>query len=333
MTVRWGLLAAAGIGATMVGASKRSSAATFVAVGSRSLDKARAFADEHGIAHAYGTYEELVASPEIDAVYVAVPVSMHHEWTLKALRAGKHVLCEKPFVQVPEQAAEAFDAAEQADRFLAEAFMWRLHPQTAIVRGLVSDGAIGTLRHIRAALTVRPGPMDIRRQKATGGGALYDLGAYCVSAARMFAGLPERVYAESSNDGGEVDFRTVGVMWHPGAVTASFDVGFDMPRRDELELIGSAGKIVVRDPWVGRGRVVELHPEGAEGVEIPVDPDGGLGMVFDEPETYGLEIEAVSRAIEAGQRNLEFGRQDAIDQAMALRALLESAAGHEPVEL
>jgi len=122
-------------------------------------------------------------------------------------------------------------------------------------------------------------------------------------------------------------------MWHPNAVTSSFDVGFDMPRRDELELVGSNGKIVVHDPWVGRGRFVEYHQEGAERVDIAVDPDGVRGMRFDEPETYGVEIDIVSRAIEAGARGLEFGRQDSVDQARTLVALLRSAESHRPVTM
>jgi predicted dehydrogenase len=212
MTVRWGVLAAAGIAGTVVDATAGSEAARFVAIGSRSLERARAFADAHAVPIAVGGYQELVTCDEIDAVYVAVPVALHAEWTTKALQAGKHVLCEKPFAQTVDELATSFDAAEAADRFLAEGFMWRLHPQTALVRKLVAEGAIGTLRHVRGALTVRPGPEDIRRQKATGGSALYDLGAYCVSAGRLFAGTPLRVFAESTTDGGEVDFRTVGTM-------------------------------------------------------------------------------------------------------------------------
>jgi predicted dehydrogenase len=331
MTVRWGLLATAAIGSTVVRATHSSDVARFVAVGSRTPDRARAFADEHDLPVALGSYEELVASDAVDAVYVAAPVAMHAEWTIKALQAGKHVLCEKPFAQTPAEVARAFDAAEAAERFLAEGLMWRLHPQTALVRRLVAKGAIGTLRHIRGALTVRPGPVDIRRQKATGGSALYDLGAYCVSAGRMFAGNPSRVFAESTTDGGEVDYRTVGTMWHAGAVTTSFDVGFDLPRRDELELIGSDGKIIVNDPWLCRSVTVGLFRDGEGQSDLPIDPEGAWGLDETEPQVYRFELEAVSHAIEAGQRRLEFGRDDAIDQARTLSALLQSGVEHVPV--
>jgi D-xylose 1-dehydrogenase (NADP+, D-xylono-1,5-lactone-forming) len=333
MTVRWGVLAAAGIGSVVVGATHGSDVVEFVAIGSRTAERARAFADRHGLRVALGSYEDLVASDAIDAVYVAAPVALHAEWTIKALQAGKHVLCEKPFAQTAAEVAGAFDAAEAADRFLAEGFMWRLHPQTALVRRLVAERAIGTLRHIRGALTVRPGLVDIRRQKATGGSALYDLGAYCVSAGRMFAGTPLRVFAESTTDGGEVDYRTVGTMWHSGDVTSSFDVGFDMPRRDELELIGSDGKIVVNDPWLCRSTTVGLFRDGEGHSDLPIDPESAWGLDETESQVYRFELEAVSHAIEAGQRRLEFGRDDAIDQARTLSALLRSGVEHVAVSL
>jgi predicted dehydrogenase len=190
--VRWGLLATASIGRVMVEAARRLTAARFVAVASRDGDRARQFAAGLGLDRAFASYEALLEYDGVDAIYVALPISMHTEWTVKALRAGKHVLCEKPFALSPADAASAFDAAADARRVCAEGFMYRYHPQTVLVQRLVRQGQIGTLRHVRSALSVSVPAGDIRRNRALGGGAYLDLGSYRVSAARLFAGPPQR---------------------------------------------------------------------------------------------------------------------------------------------
>lgn len=141
------------------------------------------------------SYEELLASDTVDAVYVAPPVSMHADWTVKALEAGKHVLCEKPFALTAAETDRAFAVVEAAGLVWAEGFIWRLHPQTAMALRPVSEGAIGRLLLIRVALSLAAPEGDIRRTRALGGGALADLGGYCVSAMRLFAGEPRRVQA------------------------------------------------------------------------------------------------------------------------------------------
>jgi D-xylose 1-dehydrogenase (NADP+, D-xylono-1,5-lactone-forming) len=140
---------------------------------------------------------------------------MHTPWTLRALEAGKHVLCEKPLATSPTDAARCFDAAEAAGRVVVEGFMWRHHPQTVLVRRLVAEGAIGRLATIRAALSVDVPPGDIRRSPALGGGALYDLGSYCVSAARLFGGHPTRVWAEPVPDGAAGPTAAWTYAWPP----------------------------------------------------------------------------------------------------------------------
>src|SRR5215217_2751692 len=190
--VRWGVLSTASIGRLVIEATRAADHAEFVAVASRDADRARAFADELGLEASYGSYEELLASEAVDAVYVPLPVALHAEWTIKALAAGKDVLCEKPLAA---DAARCFDAAEAAGRHCVEGLMYRHHPQTTLAHKLVSDGAIGRLAYVRAALTVSVPPDDIRRSVALGGGALGDLGCYCVSAVRLFAGEPTRVSA------------------------------------------------------------------------------------------------------------------------------------------
>jgi D-xylose 1-dehydrogenase (NADP+, D-xylono-1,5-lactone-forming) len=165
--VRWGVLSTASIGRLVIEATAQAGAAEFVAVASRDAARARAFADELGLGGSFGSYEELLASDEVDAVYVALPVSMHAEWTVRSLQAGKHVLCEKPLALRVEDAERCFDAAAAAGRLCAEGLMWRHHPRTALARRLVADGAIGRLASVRAALSVAVEPGDIRRRSTS----------------------------------------------------------------------------------------------------------------------------------------------------------------------
>jgi predicted dehydrogenase len=171
-----------------------SASTRFVAVASRDAARSQAYAAKHDLPLAFESYQDLLDSPEVDAVYVALPVALHARWAAAALRAGKHVLCEKPFALEPAEVADAFDAA--GSLVCAEGLMWRYHPQTATALRLVVGGAIGALTHVRAALSVTAPPGDIRRSAALGGGALGDLGCYCVSGLRLFGGEPVRVYAE-----------------------------------------------------------------------------------------------------------------------------------------
>ena len=150
--IRWGVLSTASIARVVVEATRRADRAEFVAVASRDGTRARAFADELGLELSFGSYEELLASDQVDAVYVALPVSMHTDWTIRSLQAGKHVLCEKPFATSPEDAARCFAAAEAAGRRCVEGLMWRHHPQTTLARKLVADGAVGILATVRPSI-------------------------------------------------------------------------------------------------------------------------------------------------------------------------------------
>ena len=329
--VRWGLLSTASIGRVMVEASRRSTTARFVAVASRDGGRARQFAADLGLDRAFASYEALLAYDGVDAIYVALPISMHTEWTVKALRAGKHVLCEKPFALSPADAARAFDAAADTRRVCAEGFMYRFHPQTVLVQRLVRQGQIGTLRHVRSALSVRVPEGDIRRDRALGGGAYLDLGCYCVSASRLFGGNPRRLYAETVRDAGGVDLRLAATMRLENDVLAQFDVGLDLPRRDELELIGSEGTIVISDPWLCRADTIELRRDG-RCEQLPVDPEGTYALAHDDYDVYRIELDAVSGTIAVGT-GLPYGREDAIQQARVLQALISSAEVTAPVSL
>ena len=322
--VGWGVLSTASIARLVIEATRRAERDEFVAVASRDGARARAFANELGLELSFGSYEELLASDRVDAVYVALPVSMHTDWTIRSLQAGKHVLCEKPFATGPEDAARCFDVAEAAGRRCIEGLMWRHHPQTTLARRLVDDGAIGRLAMVRAALSVRVEPGDIRRSAGLAGGALGDLGCYCVSAIRLFAGEPEWVHAAQVRDGpGGVDLRLAATLELPGDVLAQLDVGLDLTRRDELELIGTEGRLTLPDPWLCRSTHLELDRDG-RGERIPVDPDGTLALTDPDHDVYRIEFDTFSAAIADG-RELAFGRADAVAQATTLQAVARSA--------
>jgi hypothetical protein len=243
--VRWGVLSTASIGRLVIEATAQARSAEFVAVASRDAARARAFADELGLGLSFGSYEELLASEAVDAVYVALPVSMHAEWTVRSLAAGKHVLCEKPLALRAEDAERCFAAAADGRRCV-EGLMWRHHPRTALARRLVPGG---------------------------------------------------------------VDLRLAATLRMPDDVLAQFDVGLDLPRRDQLEL--------ERDGDLER---------------LPADPDDTFGLTDPGHDMYRIELDTVSAAIAAGDE-LPFSRPYAVAQATVLQALRHSADLAAPVDL
>jgi predicted dehydrogenase len=322
VSTNWGVISTANINRLVLAGARESDRVDVVAVASRDQARAEAYAREHGIERAHGSYEALLADPEVDAVYISLPNSLHVEWSVRSLEAGKHVLCEKPLDRRPEEVERAFEAADRADRLLAEAFMYRHNPQTAKVRELVAGGAIGSLRLVRAAFSFSlDEPENVRLAADLDGGALMDVGCYCVSGSRLVAGEPGTVYGRQVTGPSGVDVLFAATMSFPGDVVAQFDCGFVLPDRDELELIGDQGSLFLDDPWHARRPLIELRRDG--GVEeIALDP----------VDSYRLELENLSDAIE-GRGEPLLGRADAVGQARAIEALYASAASGEPVSL
>jgi len=320
--VRWGFLSTARINRRLLAAAEKTDAAEVVAVASRDSDRAEAYAVEHGISRSHGSYEALLEDSEVDAVYISLPNSLHVEWSVRALAAGKHVLCEKPLTRSPEEAEYAFEAADRAGRILMEAFMWRHSPQTAKLAQLVEGGVIGELQLVRATFSFPlEGRRNIRLDPDLGGGALMDVGAYCVSAARLLAGEPERVYGEQVIGDSGVDVLFTGVLRFPRGVLAEIDAGMYLPRRDGLEAVGTEGSLVISDPWLAQRLVLHLR-RGESREEIALPP----------ADPYRLELENMCAAISGGAKPL-LGREDAVGQARALDALYKSADEGRPVEL
>jgi predicted dehydrogenase len=321
--VTWGIVSTAAINRKVIPGAKESSRVDLVAVASRTQERADAYAREWEIPRAYGSYDALLADPEIEAVYISLPNTLHCEWSTRAVQAGKHVLCEKPLSRHPDAVAAAFEAAEQAGRLLSEAFMWRHHPQAAKLKELVDGGAIGELRLVRSAFSYGLyDEQNIRLRTDVEGGALMDVGCYNVSGSRFLAGEPERVFGEAWYGPSGTDWVFAGTMRCPNDVIATFDCGTALQDRDELEAIGSEGSLFLDDPWHCDVPVIELRREGepAERIEL------------ERHDPYRLELENVSDAIR-GAGELLLGRNDATAQARVLEALHRSATSSKPVAL
>ena len=315
MSVAWGILSTARINRLVLAGARKSERVAVVAVASRDGARAQAYAREQGIERAYGSYEALLADDAIEAVYISLPNSLHVEWSIRALEAGKHVLCEKPLTQSVADAKRAFDAAERAGRHLMEAFMYRHHPQTARLAQLVEENAVGELQRVRAAFSFTvENATNIRLLAELDGGALMDVGCYCVNGARLLAGEPDQVHGEQVLGPAGVDVRFAGTMRFPGDVTAQFECGLDLPFRDELEVAGSDASLFLDDPWHCRSPLIELRRDG-ETEQIEIEP----------ADSYQLELENLSDAIR-GEGTPLLGRDDALGQARTIEALYRSAA-------
>jgi predicted dehydrogenase len=250
--LRWGILGTGNIARQFSAGIRASQRGTLAAVGSRTPDSARAFAAAHAIPQARGTYEQLLHDPSVEAVYNSLPNSLHHEWTIRALNAGKHVLCEKPFAITEAQSQEMFDVARQRGLCLVEAFMYRSHPLTLAVLDAVRGGAIGEVRLIRTSFCYHTKKIEgnVRFDPALAGGALMDIGCYCISFSRLFAGAePARISAAARMHPTGVDEITTGTLHFPGDTLATFACGMSLHADNTASICGSEGYIDIPIPW------------------------------------------------------------------------------------
>lgn len=318
MSVAWGLLSTAPINRRILQAARESPQVEVIAVASREQERAETYAREHGIPRAHGSYEALLADPEVEAVYISVPNALHVPWTLRALQAGKHVLCEKPLSRHTDAVEHVFDVAESAGLVVSEGFMWRHHPQSAKLGQLVKEGTIGAPRLVRVGfsfpLEAERGPDDARLSVELDGGAMMDVGCYCVSAIRLLAGVPQTLCGRQIVGPTGVDVVFAGAFTHDDGVLSHFDCSFVVPRREELEVLGEEGSLFVMPAFVITSPRIELRRDGD--VEQ---------IVVENANSYRLELENVSAAIR-GEAPLLLGREDAVAQARTIEALYESAA-------
>jgi predicted dehydrogenase len=250
--LRWGILGPGRIAPRLVRAVAACPRGTLDAVASRNADRAAAFAATHGVARSFGSYEALLADPDIDVVYISLPNHLHAPWAVAALEAGKHVLCEKPLALTVGEVDEIIEASARSGRVAAEAFMYLHHPQTMRAVELARDGALGKLELVNGTFSFfLTYPNDPRIDPTMGGGSLWDVGCYPVSLARRIAGEePDRVQALARFDERGVDRTFIGQLHFPGGLLAQFDSGFAAPDRQRVEIVGADATLVLTAPFL-----------------------------------------------------------------------------------
>ena len=320
MPLRWGILSTANITDKLLDSGTDQE---FVAVGSRDAARAEAYAREKGIARAHGSYEELLADPEVDAIYNPLPNALHVEWSIRALEAGKHVLCEKPLSRRPEDVERAFDVAEREGRVLAEAFMWRHHPQVARARELIDGGAIGDLRVIRShfAFRRRPPATSASRPGSTAAGSWTSAATASAAAARCAGAEPERACGRPRLRRRRRRRRARRDAALPGRRARPLRLRPGLPGRPRCSRPSApAARSASTDPWHGRERG-HRAPRRATAPSSASRPG--------PPNSYALELADFEAAVR-GEREPLLGRDDALGQARTIAALYTSAERNAP---
>jgi predicted dehydrogenase len=307
--LRWGILGPGRIAPRLVRAIGRCARGTLHAVASRDAGRAAAFAATHGVARSYGSYDELLADPAIDVVYVSLPNHLHARWTVAALEAGKHVLCEKPLALTVADVDTVIDASARSGRIAVEAFMYLHHPQTLRAVELARDGSLGRLELVNGTFSFfLTYPNDPRVDPTMGGGSLWDVGCYPVSLARRVAGEePDRVHAFARFDERGVDRTFIGQMHFPGGLLAQFDSGFAAPDRERIEIVGSDATLVLTAPFLpepeGPPPSLTLW-RGREATTIDVESLDQYGAEVDDLTAAVLDGTAPRLTLESSRGNI-----------------------------
>ncbi|MFA9480351.1 Gfo/Idh/MocA family protein [Phycisphaerales bacterium AB-hyl4] len=306
--LNWGILGTGNIARQFAEGVSGARRSRVCAVGSRTREAAAEFAKAYAVERSYGSYAELLADDAVEAVYVSLPNSMHAEWTIRALEAGKHVLCEKPMATSVAEAEQMFDASAKADRILVEAFMYRSHPLTQAVVREVRSGAIGKLQLIRTSFCYRTRKIEgnIRFDAELAGGALMDIGCYCIDLACLLADAePTSVNASGHVHETGVDERAVGTLAFENDVLADFACGMTVQADNTALICGDEGYIAVPVPWKPAVRGAEYVIKGM----TPPRQDGGalkapeptVRQVDAELPLFGLEADAFARTVLDGE--------------------------------
>lgn len=305
--LRWGILGTGNIAKQFARGVAASDRGVIVGVGSRSAETAQAFAGTFNIPAAYPSYGELIEDANVDAVYISLPNSMHHEWTLEATAAGKHVLCEKPIATNTVQAEEMFDSAQRHGVKLVEAFMYRSHPMITQIAERIRNGEIGQLKMIRTSFCYRTTKTagNIRFNQKLAGGALMDIGCYCINLSRLLAGEEPTVLSAVANlHPSGVDEATCGVLQFPSGVMASFTCGMTLQVDNTAYISGSDAYIEIPVPWkpapVGATyTVARSTPPRMDSVNAtnPPAPPRQLFTVDANEDMYGMEADDFAAAV------------------------------------
>jgi predicted dehydrogenase len=324
-TLRWGILSTAGIATEKtIPGIRRAARCEVVAIGSRDVARARAVADRHGIARVHGSYEALLADPDVDAVYIPLPNHLHGEWTIAAARAGKHVLCEKPLATTAAEAERMIGVCRAEGVTLMEAFMYRLHPSWVAVRELVASGRIGRLTAVSSWFSYyNDDPANIRNIREYGGGALFDIGCYSVNLSRMlFGSEPVRVEASIVRDATSgVDVLTSGLLEFPGGV-ATFTCSTRAEPDQQVHVYGTDGRISIGIPFnIPPDRPTHVYLTA--GGDPPVDPHTET-LTFPAADPYAVEADRFAEVV-LDAMPLPTPAEDSVDNLRVIERLFAAA--------
>jgi xylose dehydrogenase (NAD/NADP) len=332
--VKWGVMGNANIARVcVIPAIQKSCNGNVHALATRSPARAQEVAADHQIGQVYGSYDALLADPAIDVIYIALPNHLHCPWTVKALKAGKHVLCEKPLACSAKEAMEMVSAAENSGRYLMEAFMYRFHPRSRRIKQLLEEGRIGAPCLVRSAFCFRMREKDWTSEKNTrlkpemGGGALLDVGCYSVSVARWFLGAePTQVQAQAVYHPGGVDVHMVGTLGFADTALATFEASFISALQQTYSIAGAEGVIELPHnafiPWENDA-AFSLRGQ---------DQDEGQQHVIPGADEYQLMVEHFADVV-LGNANLMYPAADSIGNMRALEALAQAARTGETIKL
>ncbi len=321
--VRWGVLGVANIAKrAVIPAIQRSHNGRLDAIASRTPSRAEAAARELGISRGHGSYEALLDDPDVQAVYIPLPNSLHREWTVRCAEAGKHVLCEKPLGLSAGECDEMIAACRQHGVVLMEAFMYRFHPRTERVAQMATSGDLGEVRLVRAAFTfqIREPRTNIRFRPDLGGGALYDVGCYAVNVSRMILDEPEEVFACGRIGASGVDEQVGAMLRFTDGRLALLDCGLTLPRREDYEVVGSEARLSVPNAFLPGTADAEIHV--TRGDERTTHTVPGT-------DQYQRMVEHFCDAVASGAP-VSFSPEDAIRNLRVIGALLVSLRSGRP---
>lgn len=323
--IHWGILGPGRIARKFAAGLHESGEASLLAVASRDAERGRAAAVELGAERGYGSYTELLDDTDIQAVYIALPNSLHAEWAIRAAQAGKHVLCEKPLAPTAAEAESMFEAARANQVWLMEAFMYRFHPRTLQLQDIVRQGLIGTVRLIRLGFSFSlEREQDVRWDAGLAGGALYDVGCYTVNLARMIVGeAPQRLWATAQWTPSGVDHTLLGTLEYSGGALAHIACSFRASFQQQAQIVGSDGLIELDQAFT-------MHPHQETAIHL------WRGNHFAEQETmtlpalnhYRLEAEGFGHLINAGHATSQLPQMpliETLDNLRTIEGLLRSA--------
>jgi xylose dehydrogenase (NAD/NADP) len=323
----WGILGTGNIARQFAIGVNASARCNLMAVGSRSPEKSASFARTHSLPAAYPSYQQLIEDPAIQAVYNSLPNNLHHEWTIKALQAGKHVLCEKPFATSLAQAQEMFEVAHRQGKLLMEAFMYRTHPLTHAIIDTVTSGAIGEIKLIRSSFCFKVSKWqgNIRFSPQLAGGVIMDVGCYCLNFSRLYAKAePTQIHVVHHRHESGVDDIAAGTLVFPNGIIATFNCGMSVHADNTATICGSEGYLEIPIPWKppAQGatfKIARSIPPKMDNPAIKSPPPRETRTITVEGDLYGMEADsfaasALDGAPAAVSREDTLGNQVALDE-------------------